>query len=233
VVRDRAGIAVRGWAYDQQAIVANVGVEHWHQETAWQRFLPTGPLAFLPLLDGRCAVVWSVAESRAQELLRLDEAGFRTALEEAFEHRLGAIRAVGPRASFPLRLQHAEHYVLPRLALVGDAAHAVHPLAGQGVNLGLMDAAELTAALEAARVRGRDLGGPWALRRYERARRGENTLMLAAMDGIKRLFSNRILPVAAARSAGLVLVDRIAPAKHLFMRQALGLGGGLPPLARP
>ncbi|MGA7978662.1 MAG: UbiH/UbiF/VisC/COQ6 family ubiquinone biosynthesis hydroxylase [Chromatiaceae bacterium] len=233
LVRDRAGIAVRGWAYDQQAIVANVGVEHWHQETAWQRFLPTGPLAFLPLLDGRCAVVWSAAGSRAQELLRLDEAGFRVALEEAFEHRLGAIRAVGPRASFPLRLQHAEHYVLPRLALVGDAAHAVHPLAGQGVNLGLMDAAELTAALEAARVRERDLGGLWALRRYERARRGENTLMLAAMDGIKRLFSNRILPVAAARSAGLAFVDRMAPAKHLFMRQALGLGDGLPPLARP
>jgi 2-octaprenylphenol hydroxylase len=233
LVRERVGIASRGWEYDQQAIVANVEVERWHQETAWQRFLPTGPLAFLPLRDGRCAVVWSVAEPRARELLQLDEPQFRDALEDAFEHRLGTIGRIDPRAAFPLRLQHADHYVLPRLALVGDAAHAVHPLAGQGVNLGLLDAAALAAALEEARERDRDIGGLWALRRYERARRGDNMLMLAAMDGFKRLFSNSILPIAAARSAGLALVDRIGPIKHLFMQQALGSGDGLPPLARP
>ncbi|MEJ2386898.1 MAG: UbiH/UbiF/VisC/COQ6 family ubiquinone biosynthesis hydroxylase [Chromatiaceae bacterium] len=228
LVRDRVGIASHGWA-----IVANVEVEHWHQETAWQRFLPTGPLAFLPLRDGRCAVVWSVAELRARELLQLDELEFPHALEEAFEQRLGAIGRMGPRAAFPLRLQHAEHYVLPRLALIGDAAHAVHPLAGQGANLGLLDAAALAAALDEARERDRDIGGLWALRRYERARRGENMLMLAAMDGFKRLFGNRILPLAAVRSAGLVAVDRIAPLKHLFMRQALGVGAEVLPLARP
>jgi len=233
LVRDRVGIASHGWAYDQQAIVANVEVERWHQETAWQRFLPTGPLAFLPLRDGRCAVVWSVAEPRAGEFLQLEEPEFRSALEDAYEHRLGAIGRIGLRAAFPSRLQHAEHYVLPRLALIGDAAHAIHPLAGQGVNLGLLDAAALAAALDEARERDRDIGGLWALRRYERARRGENMLMLAAMDGFKRLFGNRTLPVAAARSAGLVAVDRMPPLKHLFMRQALGLGTDLPPLARP
>ncbi|MEA3278914.1 MAG: UbiH/UbiF/VisC/COQ6 family ubiquinone biosynthesis hydroxylase [Pseudomonadota bacterium] len=232
-VRDRVGIATRGWAYDQRAIVANVEVQDWHRETAWQRFLPSGPLAFLPLSDGRCSIVWSVTEPRAQELLALDNAGFRSELEEAFERRLGAIGKIGPRAAFPLRLQHADHYVQPRLALIGDAAHAVHPLAGQGVNLGFLDAAELAAALDEAREHGRDIGGMWALRRYERARRGENMLMLGAMDGFKRLFSNSVRPLAVLRSAGLAAADRLAPVKQLFMRHALGLGDELPPLARP
>ena len=231
-VRDRLGIATRGWLYDQRAIVANVAVGEWHQETAWQRFLPTGPLALLPLLDGRCSIVWSVTEARGDELLAMDDKAFAAALEEAFVRRLGDVIAVGPRAAFPLRLQHAEEYVRPRLALIGDAAHAVHPLAGQGVNLGFMDAAELAAAVDEALAHKRDIGGLWALRRYERARRGENALMLAAMDGFKRLFSNGVLPVAAVRSAGLVAADRIRPIKLAFMRQALGLGADLPPLAR-
>ncbi|WP_133513093.1 UbiH/UbiF/VisC/COQ6 family ubiquinone biosynthesis hydroxylase [Candidatus Thiosymbion oneisti] len=232
-VRSRAGIASRGWLYDQQAIVANVQIREWHRETAWQRFLPTGPLAFLPLRDGRCAIVWSATEFRAQELLGLEEAGFRSELEAAIEGRLGPIGDIGPRAAFGLQLQHAEHYVKPRLALIGDAAHAVHPLAGQGVNLGLLDAAALTAALDEARDRRRDIGGLWALRRYERARRGDNLLMLAAMDGFKRMFSNAVPPLAVLRSMGLSLVDRLVPIKHLFMQHALGAGGDLPPLARP
>ncbi|MCG6862306.1 MAG: UbiH/UbiF/VisC/COQ6 family ubiquinone biosynthesis hydroxylase [Chromatiaceae bacterium] len=231
-VRSRAGIPTRGWFYDQQAIVANVQVQAWHQETAWQRFLPTGPLAFLPLRDGRCSIVWSATESRAEELLALEEAEFRSELEVAIDRRLGSIGEIGPRAAFGLRLQHAEDYVKPRLALIGDAAHAVHPLAGQGVNLGFLDAAALAAALDEARDRRRDPGGLWALRRYERARRGDNMLMLAAMDGFKRMFSNELAPLATLRSAGLSMVDRIAPVKHLFMRHALGLGDDLPPLAR-
>jgi len=231
-VRDRLGIATRGWLYDQQAIVANVEVEKWHQETAWQRFLPTGPLAFLPLLDGRCSIVWSVTEVRSRELLALEASAFARALGEALEYRLGEIGEVGPRAVFPLRLQHAERYVKPNLALIGDAAHAIHPLAGQGVNLGFLDAAELAAAVVEAKVRKRDIGGLWALRRYERARRGENGLMLMAMDGFKRLFSNRVPPLAALRSAGLFAADRISPVKHRFMLHALGLGSDLPPLAK-
>jgi len=232
-VRDRAGIATRGWLYDQEAIVANVEVAEWHRETAWQRFLPTGPLAFLPLRDGRCSIVWSVNESRARLLMELEEPAFRRRLEDAFARCLGAIGAIGPRAVFPLRLQHAEHYVKRRLALIGDAAHALHPLAGQGVNLGLLDAAELAGVLDTAIASKRDIGSLWALRRYERARRGENMLMLAAMDAFKRVFSNENRPLAALRSAGLVLADRVSPLKHLFMRHALGLGVDLPPLARP
>jgi len=232
-VRGRAGIASRGWLYDQQAIVANVQVREGHRETAWQRFLPTGPLAFLPLRGDRCSIVWSVTEFRAQELLGLDETGFRSQLQKASDDRLGPIGDIGPRAGFGLRLQHAEHYVKLRLALIGDAAHALHPLAGQGVNLGFLDAAALAAALDEARDKGRDIGGLWALRRYERARRGDNLLMLTAMDGFKRMFSNAVPPLATLRSAGLSAVDRLAPLKHLFMRHALGAGDDLPPLARP
>jgi 2-octaprenylphenol hydroxylase len=231
-VRGRVGIATRGWLYDQQAIVANVAVQQWHRETAWQRFLPTGPLAFLPLDDGRCSIVWSATQSRAEELMALQDGAFRRELEAAIEGRLGSIGEIGPRAAFALRMQHAKQYVKQRLALIGDAAHAVHPLAGQGVNLGFLDAAALAAALQEARHKRRDIGGLWALRRYERARRGENMLMLGAMDGFKRMFSNALPPLAALRSAGLSAVDRMAPAKHLFMRHALGLGDDLPPLAR-
>jgi 2-octaprenylphenol hydroxylase len=223
LVRERLGIETGGWTYDQRAIVANVEVSHWHGETAWQRFLPTGPLAFLPLADGRCSIVWSAEERRA---------AFIAALEEAFEQRLGPVLSVGPRAAFPLRMQYARRYVQPRAALIGDAAHSVHPLAGQGVNLGLLDAAALADALAHARGKGRDIGSLATLRRYERARRGENLIMLGAMDLFKRLFSNRFPPLALGRSLGLALADRILPLKRLFMAQALGLGEDLPTLAR-
>ncbi len=232
LVRELAGIPTSGWDYEQSAIVANVVPEQWHQETAWQRFLPTGPLALLPLADGRCSIVWSASDVRAEELLALDDAAFSEALTEAIEGRLGQIRLDGPRASVPLRLQHAGRYVEAGLALIGDAAHAIHPLAGQGVNLGFLDAAELSSALDIALERRRDIASLWTLRRYERARRGDNLAMLAAMDGFKRLFGNRFPPLAAARGLGLALADRIGPVKRLFMERALGLGAGLPPLAR-
>jgi 2-octaprenylphenol hydroxylase len=233
LVRELSGIETEGRDYDQRAIVANVRPQEWHEETAWQRFLPTGPLALLPLADGRCSIVWSATEVRAAELLAMGDAAFSAALTEASEARLGALVVEGPRAAFPLRLQHAKQYVLPGLALVGDAAHAVHPLAGQGVNLGFLDAAELAAAIDVAVERGRDIAGLWTLRRYERARRGDNLAMLAAMDLIKRTFGNESPPVVAARSLGLSLTDRIGPLKDLFMERALGLGNDLPPLARP
>jgi len=233
LIRDLAQIPTRGWDYDQRAIVATVSPAQWHQETAWQRFLPAGPLALLPLADGRCSIVWSAGGSRADELLALDDAAFSDALTEASEHRLGQIRVAGPRAAVALRLQHAQRYVEPGLALIGDAAHAIHPLAGQGVNLGLLDAAELAAALDLARQRRRDIGSLWTLRRYERARRGDNLAMLAAMDAFKRLFGTDLAPVAALRGLGLSLTDRWAPLKRLLMDRALGRNPGLPPLARP
>ena len=166
-------------------------------------------------------------------MLALDEAAFCQALGEAFAHRLGSIRECGPRAAFALRLQHAQQYVRPGLALIGDAAHAIHPLAGQGVNLGFLDAASLAAVLAEAGTRDRDIGSMATLRRYERARRGDNLAMLAAMDGLKRLFSTSSLPLALIRNLGLTLTDSLPLFKPLFMRRALGLSGELPPLARP
>ncbi|WP_295543647.1 UbiH/UbiF/VisC/COQ6 family ubiquinone biosynthesis hydroxylase [uncultured Thiohalocapsa sp.] len=232
LVRTVLGIATGGWGYDQRAIVCNVEPAHWHRETAWQRFLPTGPLAFLPLADGRCSIVWSADEDRAEALLGLDDAAFISELEQAFQSRLGPILSVGPRAAFPLQMQYAKSYVRPRAALVGDAAHAIHPLAGQGVNLGLLDVAALSDALAHAHSHQRDIGGLATLRRYERARRGDNLLMLTAMDAFKRTFGNRIPPLVAARNLGLFAADRLGPLKKAFMRQALGLGDELPPLAR-
>ncbi|MBK1643482.1 2-octaprenyl-3-methyl-6-methoxy-1,4-benzoquinol hydroxylase [Thiocapsa imhoffii] len=233
LVRDLVGIETTGHDYEQRALVANVRPLEWHRETAWQRFLPTGPLALLPLADGRCSMVWSATEERASELLAMTDREFSHALSDASEGRLGSLVVEGSRAAVPLRAQHAKEYVRPGLALVGDAAHAIHPLAGQGVNLGFLDAAELAAAIALAGQRGREIGGLWALRRYERARRGDNAAMLAAMDLIKRVFGDVAPPVAKARSLGLSLTDKIEPLKQVFMERALGLHASLPPLARP
>ncbi len=231
-VRHWAKVDVVGWGYGQKAVVAPVRTEKPHQETAWQRFLPTGPLAFLPLHDGRCSIVWSTTPEQAEQLLELDNAAFARALGEAFEHRLGDIVEVGPRGAFPLRLQHAQDYVKPHIALVGDAAHVIHPLAGQGVNLGLLDAAALAEVLLEAATAGKDIGSFKVLRRYERWRKGENLLMLGVMDGFKRLFGSSLPPVRWLRNLGLNLTDAVEPVKNLIARRAMGLEGDLPKLAR-
>lgn len=231
-VRETLGIGVDAADYAQRAIVANVEVAHWHRETAWQRFLPSGPLAFLPLADGRCSIVWSADEGRAEQLLALDDAGFIAELEVAFDKRLGPILRAGPRAAFPLNRQHAREYVRPRVALVGDAAHGIHPLAGQGVNLGFLDVAALIDAIDHARAKDRSLGSLHILRRYERARRGDNAVMVAAMDLFKRAFGNRNPALVGARNLGLAAAEHLPGIKPLFIRQALGLGQDLPRLAR-
>ena len=231
-VRQSAHIQTHGWAYDQQALAATVSTEHSHHETAWQRFLPTGPLAFLPLHDGRSSIVWSTTPQQARQLLAADDAAFCRQLEEAFGGALGRITSVGERAVFPLRLQYADSYVQPGLVLIGDAAHTVHPLAGQGVNLGILDAACLAEVLKDALAHDRDIAALKVLRRYERWRKGHNLMMMAAMDGFKRLFGSEWEPLRLARNIGLTLTDSLSPVKYLIMSHAMGRAGDLPAAAR-
>jgi len=222
-VRDAAGIHLREHDYGQRAIVAVVATQLPHRETAWQRFLPTGPLAFLPLADGRCSIVWSVERAEAERLMTLDAAAFCAALTQAFDGRLGQVLDCGERKLFALRRRHADAYVKPGVALIGDAAHVIHPLAGQGVNLGLGDVRELADVVIDAVRRGRDPGDYGVLRRYERARKGANLAMMTAMDAFKHLFGVSAQPVRLLRNAGLSVVDAAAPLKHRFMRYAMGL----------
>ncbi|MGH8458229.1 MAG: UbiH/UbiF/VisC/COQ6 family ubiquinone biosynthesis hydroxylase [Nevskiales bacterium] len=231
-VRELAGIATTGWSYEQRGIVCNVSTEKPHKHTAWQRFLPTGPLAFLPLADGRCSIVWSADAAESDALMKLDDEVFKQRLGEAFGGELGAITALSRRAAFPLRMLHAEAYVQPHLALVGDAAHVIHPLAGQGVNLGLLDVAALVEVLSEARKENRDTGELRVLQRYERWRRGDNLVMTAATDGLKRLFGSTHPLLKFARNHGLGLVNATTPLKNLFIRHAMGLAGDLPALVR-
>jgi len=221
-VRTQAGIGIHGWEYDQSALVTWVKTEKYHKETAWQRFQPDGPLAFLPLTEGYNSIVWSTSHEHAKALAARDEAAFAEALAESFGHRLGAIENVGPRAVFPLRYFETLHYIQPRLALVGDAAHMMHPLAGQGVNLGMADAASLAEVLRDAHSKQRDLGSYHVLRRYERWRRADNRAMLFSMDSFKLLFSSRSQLIQWLRNTGLNMTDRITPLKHAFMQRALG-----------
>ena len=221
-LRDMAGIPTRERSYAQRAIVANVSTERPHEHTAWQRFVCAGTVAFLPLSDGRSSIVWSVPDAQADRLLGLDDAAFRGELGAAFDFRLGRVIATTPRASFPLRMRSARRYLAPRLALIGDAAHVVHPLAGQGVNLGFRDADELLSVVAAARDAKRDFAAHSNLRRYERRRRSDNTLSAGAFDLIQRVFGNDAMPVAALRGAALVAVEHCSPLKRLFAAHAAG-----------
>jgi len=233
-MRQLAGLQTRGWSYEQKGVVATISTSASHQQTAWQVFLPTGPVAFLPLSDNTCSIVWSTTTAHADELLTLSDEDFLQALHNAFGDQLGDMLALrGPRAAFPLRLAHAPDYVKPRFALVGDAAHSVHPLAGQGVNLGLADAATLSDVLADALQQGEDIGAKKVLRRYERARKGDNLAMLAAMDGFKRVFGSRNSMLTWLRNTGLRTADQLAPLKHLLMQHAMGLAGEVPTLSRP
>jgi 2-octaprenylphenol hydroxylase len=230
-VREIAGINSSGWRYDQHAIVATIRTEKHNDGIARQRFMPTGPLAFLPLDRCRCSIVWSTSPAEAKRLMALDDESFCIELTRAGRQMLGAVGEVGPRGEFPLGLRNADQYVKAGLALVGDAAHGIHPLAGQGVNLGFLDAATLADVLVEARRRDRSFGGLPTLRRYERARKGADLAMLGAMDFFKRLFSNSNPALALARNFGLNLADRSGPLKHHLMRRAMGLPGELPSLA--
>lgn len=229
-VRQWAGLPVREWDYDQQAIVCTVQMEKPHQNTAWQRFTPTGPLAFLPLQadgpegDGHfCSIVWSQDSLQARRLMALDDAPFKSQLEKALEGRLGQVQAVSKRHGFPLRQRHSKNYVSPGLALIGDAAHTIHPLAGQGANLGYGDVIALLAELEKGRQRNLSPGELMLLQRYQRRRKGDNLAMMAAMEGFKQLFARDELPLRWLRSTGMRWLDRAGPLKNRVAAEAMGL----------
>lgn len=235
-VRRLAGLETREWDYLHHAIVTSVRCAESHQRTAWQRFTDDGPLAFLPLDRGGdtnwCSIVWSCTPKQGERLMALDDAAFCQALGEAFEHRLGKVECSDTRLCIPLRQRHAKRYVEPGLALIGDAAHVIHPLAGQGVNLGFLDAAVLAEELRHAQARGESIAEQRVLERYERRRMPHNLAMMAAMEGFQRLFQDDRLPLRWLRNAALKQVDRHFEAKALFVRRALGLSGDVPELAR-
>lgn len=222
-LRDRAGIATHGRDYTQRAVVAHVTTERPHAHACWQRFLPTGPLAFLPLADGRSSIVWSLPESEAQRVLALGDEAFAKEIGIASDFRLGRIIAATQRAAFPLKLQLADSYQAERFVLLGDAAHVVHPLAGQGVNLGLRDVTELRNTLIDARDAGRDFASSHVLRRYARRRRSADTLDAYGFDALARIYGWQGAPWVAARGIGVRLVDRLLPLKRRLATHAAGL----------
>ncbi len=230
--RDRAGIRLTRWSYRQTAIVCTVAHERPHHFVAHEHFLPAGPFAILPLLGNRSSIVWTERTDLASAIMALDDTGFTQELARRFGDFLGRLEVIGPRWSYPLSLQFAEKAVALRLVLVGDALHGMHPIAGQGLNMGLRDVAALFDVLAEARDLGLDLGGADVLERYQRWRRFDNALMLAMTDGLNRLFSNNIWPLRLARDVGMAGVDRIPPLKKLFMRHAMGVVGELPSLMR-
>lgn len=232
-VRHAAGIETQALNLQQKGIVATVTTEKPHEATARQVFLTTGPLAFLPLDEPHtCSIVWSADNARADQLLVLDDTAFIAELQQTFGDALGEIRTLGSRAGFPLALSHARAYTAPHLALVGDAAHTVHPLAGQGVNLGFLDAATLAEVLLDAAAKQKDIGAHAVLRRYERWRKGDNLAMVSITGGFKYLFGNDLPVVSQLRNWGLDLTNAATPVKNLIMRRASGLEGDLPKLAR-
>ncbi len=222
-LRQLAGITTRGHDYAQRAVVAHVATERPHQQTAWQRFLRGGPLALLPLTDGRSSIVWSLPEVEAQRVLALDDRQFMDALGVASDFRLGRVMASTPRAAFALKLQLATSYQTRRMVLLGDAAHTVHPLAGQGVNLGLRDVVELRDTLLTAHKSGRDIGAAHVLRRYARRRRSADTLDALSFDALARVYASNTLPLVAARGAGMRLLNHLSPFKRRLVKHAAGV----------
>jgi 2-octaprenylphenol hydroxylase len=231
-LREMAGINVTGWAYQQMALVATVKTSKHHQVTAWQRFLKEGPLAFLPLHNGQCSIVWTLSTDTAKRYQDLDEPDFLKVLEQASAGMLGTMLEVGPRAAFPLHLQFAKQYTEARLALVGDAAHTMHPLAGQGANAGLLDAATIIELLINARAAGRPLASYKLLRRYERWRKGDNLILLGSMDMLKRLYAISNEPFTTIRAQGMNKINQTAWLKNHFNQYAMGLRADMPTLAK-
>jgi 2-octaprenyl-6-methoxyphenol hydroxylase len=231
-IREQAGIAAHGWNYDQSAIVTTVGHERDHQGRAEEHFLPAGPFAILPLTGRRCSIVWTETASEAERIVALPDEEFHAELEKRFGLQLGDIEVIGPRRAFPLGLFTARSFIGERLALVGDAAHIIHPIAGQGLNMGLRDVAALAEAIVDAARLGLDPGGPDVLDRYQRWRRFDTMTMGIATDSLNRLFSNNSDVLRLVRDVGLGLVERMPALKRVFIREAAGFTGDVPKLLR-
>lgn len=231
-VRQTVGIGLTSWDYQQHALVIYIDTEYEQQDITWQRFVASGPQAFLPLTGHYGSIVWYNSPDEINRLKALSYEDLKHELTAAFPACLGKVNAILGTASFPLTRRHAQSYVKPAIALVGDAAHTINPLAGQGVNIGLLDAAALAEVLLEAHKKGQDIGDVTVLKRYEKMRRNENLKMMTVMDVFYSVFSNEILPVKFLRNLGLGLAERVKPAKHKVMRGAMGLEGKLPKLAR-
>lgn len=231
-VAERAGIKRTGWPYGQMGVVCTLAHERPHNGTAHQMFLPSGPLAILPLTENRCSIVWSETDARARELDAMNDDDFMATLRPVFGDFLGDISLIGPRFIYPLGFTLAQSFVAPRLALVGDAAHGMHPIAGQGLNAGLRDVAALMDVLTEARARGEDIGTLPVLERYQQARRFDVTRLMMATDGFNRLFSNDNALLRGLRDLGLGAVNALPPLRRAFIREAAGVSGTLPRLMR-
>lgn len=232
LIRERAGIATHGWDYDQSAIVTTVAHERGHNGRAEEHFLPAGPFAILPLTGRRCSIVWTETSGEADRIVALPDSEFHGELEKRFGLQLGDIEVVGPRRAFPLGLFTARTFIGERLALVGDAAHIIHPIAGQGLNMGLRDVAALAEAIADAARLGLDPGGSEVLERYQRWRRFDTMTMSVATDGLNRLFSNNSDALRLVRDIGLGLVERMPMLKRMFIREAAGFTGDMPKLLK-
>ncbi len=231
-VRQLLGLEARHWDYGQTAIISTVTPEATHQHTAYERFTDSGPLALLPMSDNRCSLVYTVRDEDADALLQLDDAAFLERLQQRFGYRLGRFLRTAPRHAYPLKLMRVKQTVAPRVALIGNAAHTVHPVAGQGFNLGIRDVASLAEFIIQAQRQGRDIGELALLQDYQASRRADYRRVFAFTDGLARLFSNPLPPLKLARARGLLLTDLLPPVKHALARQAMGLHGRLPRLAR-
>jgi 2-octaprenyl-6-methoxyphenol hydroxylase len=231
-IRETAGIATHGWNYDQSAIVTTVAHEREHNGRAEEHFLPAGPFAILPLTGKRVSIVWTESTREAERMVALPDEEFHAELEKRFGLHLGDIQVIGPRRAFPLGLFTARSFIAERLALIGDAAHVIHPIAGQGLNMGLRDVAALAEAVADAARLGLDIGGADVLERYQRWRRFDTMTMGVATDGLNKLFSNRSDVLRLARDIGLGVVERLPALKHMFIREAAGFTGDVPKLLR-
>ncbi len=232
MLRELFDIPTTEWDYRQSAVITNISPGRPHGHVAYERFTDTGPLALLPMSEQRCSVVWTLRDAQVDEVMALDDQAFLARLQERFGHRLGSFQRVGKRVAYPLKLVRARESVRPRLALIGNAAHTLHPIAGQGFNLGLRDVAALAEVLVSARADAEDIGSDAVLRRYADWRQQDHRQVIAFTDGLTRLFTNPLPPIPLLRNLGMVALDLCPPAKRLFARLTMGRSGRLPKLAR-